>query len=288
MTTNAPPQFLHLLAHDVRWRLLSLLAQSDYRVRELVEHVGRPMNLVSYHLGKLRQSELVHERHSSADGRDIYYSLDLDQTRALFQEAGLQLHPAIWQQPGAAFSAETKAAAPARVLFLCTRNSARSQMAEGILRRLGGDAVRAYSAGDYPGAVHPHAVRALAEMDIDISRQRAKHKDVYNGDAFDYVITVCDFARENCPAYANQPTHIHWSIPDPVTSEGEDRYTAFVDAAQAIQARIRHLLARIAAEQFAHARSSEFLTGTAAGPDEATCSDEDGVEATRPEEETTA
>lgn len=249
MSTKSPPQFLHLLAHDVRWQLLTLLAQSDYRVHELVEQIERPMNLVSYHLGKLRQFDLVTERRSSADGRDIYYSLDLDRTRALFQEVGLRLHPSLRQETGALEDAPLPTGGTARrVLFLCTHNSARSQMAEGLLRHLGGPAVTAYSGGDFPTQVHPFAVRAMSELGIDISRQQAKHKDMFDGHSFDYVVTVCDYARERCPVYANEPTHIHWSIPDPVSRDAEPDYADFFATAQTLRRRIRHLLVRIAAE----------------------------------------
>src|SRR3954451_22778540 len=86
-----------------------------------------------------------------------------------------------------------------RVLFLCTHNSARSQMAEGILRHLGEDRVEAYSAGTVATRVHPLAIAAMAEKDIDISRQRSKHVDELSGERFDYVVTVCDNAREACP-----------------------------------------------------------------------------------------
>ena len=253
MTVHAPPHFLSLLAHEVRWQLLSLLAQSDYRVHELVERTGRPMNLVSYHLGKLRGSDLVHERRSSADGRDVYYSLDLARMRTLLHEAGMQLHPSLCAQADAPLSPLPERAAPVRVLFLCTRNSARSQMAEGLLRHLGGDAVQAFSVGDEPGSVHPYAVRALAGRGVDISSQRAKHKNVFDGERFDYVVTVCDFARENCPAYANHPVHIHWSIADPVAEHGQSDDADFVEAARSIESRVRHLLARIAADQAAPA-----------------------------------
>ena len=92
---SAPPAFLKLLAHDLRWNLLVHLAHSDYRVQELVERVARPMNLVSYHLAQLRRSNLVTERRSSEDGRDVYYMLDLDYLQAQLQTAAGRLHPAL-------------------------------------------------------------------------------------------------------------------------------------------------------------------------------------------------
>src|SRR3990170_6020380 len=91
----------------------------------------------------------------------------------------------------------------ARILFVCTHNSARSQMAEGFLRHYASDGFDAYSAGTEPGALHPLAVRVMAEEDVDISGQRAKSLDAFLEEPFDYVITVCDEANEVCPVFPN-------------------------------------------------------------------------------------
>src|SRR6476659_8311290 len=93
--SQQPPAFLKLLAHDMRWRLVSALARSDHRVNELVRLLDQPMNLVSYHLKQLRDQQLVTERRSSADGRDVYYSLDLDLLRTRYLATGAALHPAL-------------------------------------------------------------------------------------------------------------------------------------------------------------------------------------------------
>src|SRR6266540_4207403 len=99
MTTNSlstqAPDFLRLLAHDLRWSLVTALARGDHRVHELVRLLDQPMNLVSYHLKQLRDQQLVTERRSSADGRDIYYSLDLDLLRTRYFAAGAALHPVL-------------------------------------------------------------------------------------------------------------------------------------------------------------------------------------------------
>lgn len=132
----------------------------------------------------------------------------------------------------------------ARVLFLCTHNSARSQMAEGILRHLGGDRVEVHSAGTVATRVHPLAIAAMAEKGIEISGQRSKHIDELAGQAFDYVVTVCDNARESCPLFLRAPEQIHWSIADPSAVEGDEatRAHAFRVASDELMTRIRDFL----------------------------------------------
>jgi protein-tyrosine-phosphatase len=247
--THQPPDILKLLAHEVRWSLVSALARSDHRVNELVGLLGQPMNLISYHLKRLREQQLVAERRSSADGRDVYYSLDLERLRASYVAAGASLHPvldfATTHSAGA-----TQAGPPARVLFLCTHNSARSQMAEGILRHLGGERVAAFSAGSEPAEVRPEAVRALAAVGIDISQQRSKHLDSLTAQPFDYIITVCDRVREVCPLFPDDPERIHWSLADPAAvAEAAARERAFQQTAQQLLTRVRYLLTLIDRQQ---------------------------------------
>lgn len=109
-----------------------------------------------------------------------------------------------------------------KVLILCTHNSARSQMAEALLRRIGGERFEVYSAGTEATRVHPLAVRAMADIGIDISEARSKHLDEFIDDRFDYVITVCDAANEACPVFPGAPERIHWSFRDPSRAEGTD------------------------------------------------------------------
>ncbi len=141
-----PPGFLQLAANPVRWRLLSELASSDRRVRELTALLGQPQSLVSYHLGRLRSDGLVAARRSSADGRDVYYSIELARCGELLTAAGAALHPGLRLVPPAPAGAQARA----RVLFLCTGNSARSQMAQAICEQVAGQAVMAASAGSHP------------------------------------------------------------------------------------------------------------------------------------------
>src|SRR5205823_7134049 len=121
---GSPPAFLQLVADPQRWQLLRALAQSDRRVGELTELVGKPQNLVSYHLAELRTAGLVSARRSSADGRDVYYRVDLFRCRDLLVEAGPSLHPGLSLAPTQPGRAELRRTRP-RLLFLCTGNSAR-------------------------------------------------------------------------------------------------------------------------------------------------------------------
>ena len=110
-----------------------------------------------------------------------------------------------------------------RVLFLCTGNSCRSQMAEAIINARMGDTWQAFSAGTQPtGYVHPNAIRALAEMGIDISGARSKSAEEFRGAAFDLVVTVCDDAAENCPVWLGRGKRVHLSFPDPAKASGTD------------------------------------------------------------------
>ena len=109
-----------------------------------------------------------------------------------------------------------------RVLTLCTANSARSQMAEGVLRWLGGDRVESYSAGTHPSRVNPFAIRVMQEIGIDIRAQHSKSVLEFIDKPVDVVITVCDNAAENCPTFPGNVQRIHWSFPDPAAAEGDE------------------------------------------------------------------
>lgn len=238
-----PPPVFVLLAHEVRWQLICALTGSDYRVQELVEYVGRPLNLVSYHLKQLRDHRLVSERRSSADARDVYYHLDLERLHALYVTSGEALHPLFGSSIGTAQTDNERNMPPARVLFLCTHNSARSQMAEGIARALGKGRIEAFSAGNEPATVHPDARRALADMGIDISQQHSKHLEEFSGQGFNYIITTCDRMREVCPVFPDDPERIHWSFPDPAAIDDPDeRYQQFQAIARELVTRIHHLI----------------------------------------------
>jgi protein-tyrosine-phosphatase len=221
----------------MRWRLLSELADSDRQVRELCGLVGQPQNLVSYHLGRLRAAQLVSTRRSSADGRDAYYRVELGRCRELLGAAGGLLHPGLRLVPPA-IEKNNGNLRPARVLFLCTGNSARSQMAEGLLQHLSHGTVEAYSAGSQPKALHPQAVRVMHKRRIDLRGRHAKNLQEFATRAFDFVITLCDRVREVCPEFPGSPRTIHWSIADPAL-EGP---AAFERTAAELELRISFLL----------------------------------------------
>ena len=139
-----------------------------------------------------------------------------------------------------------------RVLFLCTHNSARSQMAEGLLRALGGDRFEAFSAGTEVTHVRPLAIRAMAELGIDISGQQSKTLERYLDQPFDAVITVCDQANEACPVFFGAKERLHWSFPDPSRATGseDEQLAAYRSVRDAIRGRIeRELLAASSAER---------------------------------------
>lgn len=127
-----------------------------------------------------------------------------------------------------------------RVLILCTGNSARSQMAEGILRHIAGGRFDVESAGVAPSHVRPEAIEAMREIGIDISRHRSKSVNEFTGQTFDYIITVCDNAAENCPVFPGKAERIHWSFDDPaaVTGTDDERLAAFRAVRDQIIARL--------------------------------------------------
>ena len=133
---------------------------------------------------------------------------------------------------------------PIRVLFLCTGNSARSQMAEGWLRSLAGDRFEVFSAGTIASFVRPQAIAAMKELGIDISAHRSKSLTEYIDEPFDYVITVCDHAAQSCPNFPGDAKRIHWSIEDPVViADDEAQLEAFRVARDDLKSRIEQFLA---------------------------------------------
>jgi protein-tyrosine-phosphatase/DNA-binding transcriptional ArsR family regulator len=246
VSTAAPPPVFGLVGHPLRWRLLRELAVSDRRVRELTSLLGVPQSLASYHLGRLRKAGVIFSRRSTFDGRDAYYALDVARCHALLAEAGAALHPGL-RPAGQAVLADVR---PARVLFLCTGNSARSQIAEALLRARTGGVIEAFSAGSRPKPLHPYAARVLRDRAIDLGDAQPKHLGIFEGQRFDHVITLCDKVREVCPEFPGASAPIHWSIPDPAAAgPGDDEVAAaFERTALELETRIAFLLHRLAGE----------------------------------------
>ena len=130
-------------------------------------------------------------------------------------------------------------------------------MAEGLLRHYAGDRFEAFSAGTEPGSLHPLAARAMAEIGIDISEQRSKSVDGFVGQQFDFVITVCDQARETCPVFPGATQQLHWSFSDPAAVEGSehDRLDAFRRVREEIAVRIRRFISEQAVGEAEESRS---------------------------------
>ncbi len=260
MATLVPPPFVRLASNPVRWRLLQELVRSDRAVSELTALVDEPQSLVSYHLRQLRDGGLVSVRRSSADRRDSYYAADLVACRQAFLAAGDALHPALrvgeWR-PFDPFG--DRPGRRRRVLFLCTGNSARSQIAEALIERMSAGTIDARSAGSDPKPLHPNAVRVLRTRAIDISANRTKHLDEFTAERFDQVITLCDRVREVCPTFPSHPDLVHWSIPNPADEGSTDRasYPAFVRTADELTTRISfqlHLLTTTPRRRSTHAQ----------------------------------
>ncbi len=246
LVDGEPPRFLQLVAHPVRWRLLRELVYSDRAVWELTQLLGERQSLVSYHLRQLRAEGLVSVRRSSADGRDSYYTVDLVHCEALLQAAGGALHPGLRLVPAssAVRRARGRRGRRKRVLFLCSGNSARSQIAEALLEQMSEGTIRAVSAGSNPKPLHPNAVRVMKTRGIDISANRTKHLNKFVSQRFDFVITLCDRVREVCPDFPSHPNLVHWSVPDPALEGANDRasYPAFERTACELETRIAFLL----------------------------------------------
>jgi protein-tyrosine-phosphatase/DNA-binding transcriptional ArsR family regulator len=238
------PPLLQLASHPVRWALLTELAASDYRVRELAAAVDEPQNLVSYHLRLLRSAGLIDARRSTFDGRDTYYHLNLARCAGAFAEAATALHPALTPATNPPERSRFRS-----VLFLCSGNSARSPMAEALLQKKAGGRIRVASAGSHPKPeLHPNAIRIMRDTyGIDLRGSRPQPLAAVARRRFDCVITLCDKVRE----YAHDhgvAAAMHWSLPDPSAATGGASYPEFRRVANDLNERIEFLLPVLAQE----------------------------------------
>jgi protein-tyrosine-phosphatase/DNA-binding transcriptional ArsR family regulator len=239
------PPALQAVAEPRRWALLAELAKSDRRVGELTAALDESQNLVSYHLRELRNAGLVSSRRSSYDGRDAYYRVNLARCAEVLSGAASALDPGLRLGVVPPDPRRGRGRRP-KVLFLCTGNSARSQMAEALLVHRSARTIDARSAGSAPKQLHPHAVRAMAARGVDIANSRPKHLARFTTTKFDLVVTLCDKVREVCPEFPGAEA-IHWSTPDP--SADDAPLKAFVAVAEDLEIRIAQLIARLSAPQ---------------------------------------
>jgi protein-tyrosine-phosphatase len=190
---------------------------------------------------------MVSRRRSSADGRDAYYRLDLARCRELLSASGGALHPGLRLAPPPPAFAGAHGGRRIRVLFTCTGNSARSQIAEALAEHLGEGRIEAFSAGSHPKPLHPNAVRVMREHGIDPMGRRPKSLSQFADRRFDFVVTLCDRVREICPEFPGEPGRIHWSIPDPARdgASDEETYPAFRRTAAELAARMPFLFAQV-------------------------------------------
>ena len=232
-----PPKLFTLLGEPVRWQIVQVLAEGDLMIQEIARRLDQPLNLLSYHLRSLRAAGLIAERRSSLDGRATYCSLNVSRLTELTAAAGQALLPVAILRDGSRAKA-------LRVLFLCTHNAARSQMAEGLLR----DAVQGRwlvaSAGSHPSGVHPLAIDTLARRGIDIRGQSSKDPSALEHREYDIVISLCDRVRAEHITFPNRPRRIHWSLPDPLAAAPRAQGQAFRQTADRLAQRIEWFLAR--------------------------------------------
>jgi protein-tyrosine-phosphatase/DNA-binding transcriptional ArsR family regulator len=243
--TSAPEEmarFCKAVGDETRLAILRKLSLTDLRGGDMVQWLDIPHNALSYHLKYLRDLGLVRDHRSSADARDIYYQLDLRRLRGLYAALGNALQ-AESNEFLESLAVPGTADTPLRVLFLCTHNSARSQLAQGIAQQRGGIRIAAFSAGSEPTEIRPEALALLRARGVNTTGYQAKSLAEFADQTFDYVVTVCDRVREVCPTFPGDPVHLHWSIPDPVQIDDDaDRQQAFSNVVAALELRIEHFM----------------------------------------------
>jgi thioredoxin type arsenate reductase len=232
---------LRALGEVNRLRLYALLTMGPMAVGDLVTVLGLSQALVSHHLAVLKAAGLVVDRRDDGDARQIIYSVNKPVLRALYGELTLLLDPikTVDTRPTNT-PRRVPMTGPIRVLFLCTGNSARSQMAEALLRAQGEGLFETFSAGTHPKGINPLTVKAMEEVGIDVSDHTSKSLDIYLDDEFDYIITVCDSANEACPTFPGDYQRIHWSFDDPAAAQGseDERLNVFRRVRQEIRQRV--------------------------------------------------
>ncbi len=234
---------LKLLAHDLRWAIVKSLATTDMRVGEIVAGVQQPTNLVSYHLKKLRDGNVVNAHRSNADARDVYYALDFDRVRDALKLVGTAV---------SLFPAGITDSLPVRVVFVCTDGSLRSRMAAAIAHKLNQQMERSliesYIGGITLAPLHPETAHILRLLDLDEHHTPLRHIDEFNADNIDFAVTVCDQVRDMYPAFPPDVKRMHWSIPPPSPMQDpEARQQAYEETYKLIEDRIIYFLESVQA-----------------------------------------
>ena len=241
--SEATAQAMKALGEVNRLRVYALLSMGPMSVGDLGITLGLSQALISHHLAVLKAAGLIADHRSPHDGRVIFYTVNKDRLRDLYGELSLLLDPIRALDPRPTPPDPTRRTAmsgPIRALFLCTGNSARSQMAEALLHDKGEGLFEAFSAGTHPKALNPLTIKIMDEKGIDVRGQRSKDVAEFLADRFDYVITVCDSANEECPVFPGDYERIHWSFEDPAAATGDEerRLTVFRRVRIAIENRI--------------------------------------------------
>jgi ArsR family transcriptional regulator, arsenate/arsenite/antimonite-responsive transcriptional repressor / arsenate reductase (thioredoxin) len=250
-TKNAALAFA-TLGHPDRlavFRMLMRFVPRGVRPTEIAQALGYKQNTLSHHLSDLTAAGLVAVRRQ---GRSLFYSVDLDTAEALIGHLALDIARGRPDMLGALLSARDgdgtmQRDAPLNVLFLCSGNSARSILAEALLRDLGKGRFHAFSAGTRPsGGVHPMTLELLGQKGHGTTGLRSKHVDEFRSPGavvMDIVLTVCDAAAaEDCPRWTGQPITSHWGLPDPTQAPEGDRMQAFERTYAALRHRILRLV----------------------------------------------
>lgn len=244
---------MKLLGNRVRWRLLQELARSDRRVQELATLLAQPHNLVSYHLGLLREGHVISERRGALDGRDVYYSLDLERLQLKIERSVATIHPAL-SAIAVAGSADKNRDAAARhpwsVLFVSLDEAdwpgmaaaLTNELSYGTLRALSHGVVRAFAAAGERSTMRPRAVEALHELGVIVSSPEVKAIADYWAVPMDYIVTFSESGESSLRSIGGHPEVLHWSAPCFDSKSGAPA-DDFREYALQLASRVRQLLA---------------------------------------------
>lgn len=238
--------------------IISLLSTGPMLVSDICNASGLSLTLVSQHLRILRDSGMVQAERDSKDARAVWYSLNPQRIKEIQTALSMvfDMTKIVDCRGLGAKQSPNLSREKFRVLFLCSGNSARSQMAEALLQHYGKGLIEARSAGTHPREVHPLTIKVLTEIGLDTKGLKTKHYSVFNQESFHYVITVCDRANEECPDFKGDYQRIHWSIADPVKDGNEDELiNVFKQTREELAGRIELFV-------HAHRREAQRLSGS--------------------------